>query len=26
MMLQGSHLSGYFRNKREPKPHGNKQP
>ena len=26
MMLQGSHLSGYFRNGREPKPHGNKQP
>src|SRR6202012_3734496 len=26
MMLQGSHLSGYFRNGKEPKPHGNKQP
>src|SRR4051812_20946901 len=26
MMLQGSHLTGYFRNGAEPKPHGNKQP
>ncbi len=26
MMLMGSHLTGYFRNGREPKPHGNKQP
>jgi crotonobetainyl-CoA:carnitine CoA-transferase CaiB-like acyl-CoA transferase len=26
MMLMGSHLSGYFRNGAEPKPHGNKQP
>src|SRR5205814_10036826 len=26
MMLMGSHLSGYFRNGHEPKPHGNKQP
>ncbi|MBV9829668.1 MAG: CoA transferase [Alphaproteobacteria bacterium] len=26
MMLMGSHLAGYFRNGREPKPHGNKQP
>src|ERR1700743_1462773 len=26
MMLQGSLLAGYFRNGREPKPHGNKQP
>ncbi|MGE5271124.1 MAG: CaiB/BaiF CoA transferase family protein [Thiohalocapsa sp.] len=26
MMLMGSHLSGYFRNGVEPRPHGNKQP
>ncbi len=26
MMLMGSHLTGYMRNGREPKPHGNKQP
>jgi crotonobetainyl-CoA:carnitine CoA-transferase CaiB-like acyl-CoA transferase len=26
MMLMGSHLSGYFRNGAEPRPHGNKQP
>jgi crotonobetainyl-CoA:carnitine CoA-transferase CaiB-like acyl-CoA transferase len=26
MMLMGSHLTGYFRNGHEPKPHGNKQP
>ena len=26
MMLQASHLTGYFRNGSEPKPHGNKQP
>jgi crotonobetainyl-CoA:carnitine CoA-transferase CaiB-like acyl-CoA transferase len=26
MMLMGSHLTGYFRNSAEPKPHGNKQP
>src|SRR6266481_5159349 len=26
MMLQASHLTGYFRNATEPKPHGNKQP
>ena len=26
MMLQGSPMTGYFRNGTEPKPHGNKQP
>lgn len=26
MMLMGSHLTGYMRNRAEPKPHGNKQP
>jgi crotonobetainyl-CoA:carnitine CoA-transferase CaiB-like acyl-CoA transferase len=26
MMLMGSHLSGYMRNRAEPRPHGNKQP
>jgi len=26
MMMEASHLTGYFRNGTEPKPHGNKQP
>jgi crotonobetainyl-CoA:carnitine CoA-transferase CaiB-like acyl-CoA transferase len=26
MMLMSSHITGYLRNRREPKPHGNKQP
>ena len=26
MMLMGSHLTGYMRNRAEPRPHGNKQP
>ncbi|MGC2416090.1 MAG: CaiB/BaiF CoA-transferase family protein [Stellaceae bacterium] len=26
MMLMGSHLTGYMRNRSEPRPHGNKQP
>jgi crotonobetainyl-CoA:carnitine CoA-transferase CaiB-like acyl-CoA transferase len=26
MMLMGSHLSGYMRNRAEPRPHGNQQP